>query len=413
MEQPPANFSTMNSSLHKQPVYAGGFKPLEASDWTLVIPSLLLVICLIGVAGNVCVIAILLHNARKAKPSMIHSLILNLSISDLLLLMFSVPFRAAAYFRSTLMTGWFLCRTADWFTHVCMSSKSISIAVVAKACFMYACNPAKQTNIKQNAVCGVLLAIWLVSALLPLPEWIFTITKPIAGDMACVMDIPVHAHQMMEIFVILYPICVYCAPFTIAFFYFWRAYGQCQRRGTKSQNLRNQIRSRRLTIMLLSVTVTFSILWIPEWVAWLWVWHQPHHGPSPPPAFLAVAQILMFSLSSINPLLFLVMSEEFNEGFKGVWKHLASKKSVSMQEAQEEGVVHSDVDPDVAPSPEQPVKSSCMEQSCSQQNFGSQESKDNPVLPDVEQFWCERESHPSDQDNDPIPWERQEKEPGE
>ncbi|KAM8971948.1 G-protein coupled receptor 151 [Pelodytes ibericus] len=410
MEEQPANFSTMNSSLPKQPLFAGGFQPLDASEWTFVIPTLLVVICLIGIAGNLCVIAILLHSARKAKPSMIHSLILNLSFSDLLLLMFSVPFRAAAYFKLSLTSGWFFCRTADWFTHLCMSSKSITIAIVAKACFMYASNPAKQVNIKQHSICAVMLSAWLVSGVLPLPEWIFADTKHVDGDAVCFMNIPLYAQQMMAIFVNVYPVFVYCIPFTVAFFYFWRAYGQCQRRGTKTQNLRNQIRSRRLTIMLLSITVTFSILWIPEWVSWLWVWHKSPHGPSPPQAFLALAQILMFSLSSINPLILLVMSEEFREDFKGIFKHLASKKSISVQDIPEEVAVNSEVLPDVPPSPEEPATNGCLEQSCSQQNFGSQESKDNPFLPDVEQFWNEREAHPSDPDNDPIPWEHHEQE---
>ncbi|XP_075457145.1 G-protein coupled receptor 151 [Ascaphus truei] len=410
MEKQQANFSTMNSSIPQQPLYAGGFQTLDAKEWTFLIPTLLVVICLTGIAGNLCVIAILLHSARKAKPSLIHSLILNLSVSDLLLLVFSVPFRAAAYSRSTLSFGWFVCRTADWFTHACMSAKSITIAVVAKACFMYASNPAKQVNIKQYTVCAVLLSIWMVAAILPLPEWVFTATKQVDGSAVCIMDIPVQAQEPMAIFVKLYPIFVYCIPFTLAFFYFWRAYGQCQRRGTKTQNLRNQIRSRRLTVMLLSVTVTFSIMWIPEWVSWLWLWHQPQKGPSPPPAFTTLAQIFMFSLSSINPLIFLVMSEEFKEAFKGLWKRLTAKKSLSVQSNQEQTAVNSDVLPDANPSPEQHSTNGCVEHSCSQQNFGSQESKENPVLPDVEQFWHEREAHSTDQDNDPIPWEHQEQE---
>ncbi|KAM4748410.1 G-protein coupled receptor 151 [Rhinophrynus dorsalis] len=406
MEKHEGNFSTMNSSLSSHPLYVGGFQPVEASEWTFVILTLLVVICLIGFAGNLCVIAVLLHNARKAKPSLIHSLILNLSIADLLLVVFSVPFRAAAYSRSTLSFGWFICRTSDWFTHACMSAKSITIALVAKACFTYASNPAKQVSIKRHTVCAVLLSTWMVASTLPLPEWIFTDTKQIGESFVCIINIPVQARVIMAIFVKLYPLMIYCIPFTVAFFYFWRAYGQCQRRGTKTQNLRNQIRSMRLTMMLLSVTVTFSILWLPEWVSWLWVWHQPQSGPFPPQAFMALAQIFMFSLSSINPLIILIMSEEFKEGFKGIWKRLTSEKAISVQDIQ--GASNPDIFQDAAPSPEQPTTNGCVEQSCSQDNFGSQESKENQVLPDVEQFWHEREAHPTDQDNDPTPWEHQE-----
>ncbi|XP_068129807.1 G-protein coupled receptor 151 [Hyperolius riggenbachi] len=412
MEKLQSNFSTTNSSLPKQPLYAGGFLLLDAEHWTFIIATLLVLICLFGLVGNLCVIAILLHNARKAKPSLIHSLILNLAISDLLLLLFAVPFRAASFSRSSLNMGWLVCKTTDWFTHACMSAKSITIAITAKACYMYASNPAKQVNIGNLTILALLMGIWVVSAVLPLPEWFFTDASQVDNSFACLMNVPEQAQEMMATFVKLFPVLVYCIPFTIAFLYFWKAYGQCQRRGTKTQNLRNQIRSRRLTLMLLSVTVTFSILWLPEWVCWLWKWHQQPRGPAPPQVFLTFAHILMFSLSFINPLIFLVMSEEFKEGFKDVWKHLTSKKSLHVQDIQDQGPLSSEVLPDSStPSPglgppEKPETNDQIEQS-SLQNFGSQDSKENPVLPDVEQFWHGREANPLDQDNDPTPWEHE------
>ncbi|KAM4677877.1 G-protein coupled receptor 151 [Discoglossus pictus] len=407
MEKQPANFSTMNSSIPQQPLYVGGFQPLDAYQWAFLIPTLLVVICLVGIAGNLSVIGILLYTARKAKPSLIHSLILNLSVSDLLLLMFSVPVRVMAYSRATSALGWFVCKTADWFTHTCMSAKSITIAVIAKACFMYASNPAKPVGIKQQTVCAVLLSAWMVAAILPLPEWIFSAPQYKDGSVVCVLDIPAQAQQLMAVFVKLYPIFVYCIPFTLAFFYFWKAYGQCRRRGTKTQNLRNQMRSRRLTLMLLSVTVLFAIMWLPEWVSWLWAWHQLPNGPSPPQAFMTLAQILMFSLSSLNPLIFLIMSEEFKEGFKDIWKQLTSNKPTTVQGLPDQGAEDSVELPDASPH-EQSETNGCLEQSCSQQHFGSQESKEIPVLPDVEQFWHGREDHCNDPDNDPVPWEHQE-----
>ncbi|XP_018412492.1 PREDICTED: probable G-protein coupled receptor 151 [Nanorana parkeri] len=412
MEKLQGNFSTTNSSLPKPTLYAGGFVPLDLDEWTLIIPIFLILICLLGLVGNVCVIAVLLHNARKANPSLMHSLILNLNISDLLLLMFSVPFRAAAYSRSSLNLGWFVCKTSDWFTHTCLSAKSITIAIAARACFMYASNPSKQVNIGHLTIFAVLVCIWLVAAVLPLPEWFFTDARQVDSSFICLMNIPAQAQEMMAIFVKLYPIFVYCIPFTLAFFNFWRAYGQCQRRGTKTQNLRNQIRSRRLTLMLLSVTVSFCILWLPEWVSWLWIWHKPVSGPSPPQAFVTLAQILMFSTSCVNPLIFLVMSEDFKEGFKDVWKRLTSKKSLNGNDIQDQGALNSEViaeSPCPGPeSPEQPEPTDGKVEQSNSQNFGSQDSKENPVFPDVEQFWHGRELDPSEQNNDPIPWEHEE-----
>uniref|UniRef100_A0A6J0US60 G-protein coupled receptor 151 n=1 Tax=Pogona vitticeps TaxID=103695 RepID=A0A6J0US60_9SAUR len=404
----------MNSSLAQPLRYAGGYEPQDSKEWKVVIPAFLGVICLAGFAGNVCVIGILLYNSKKGKPSMIHSLILNLSLADLLLVLFVLPFRAAAYSRGVWYLGWFLCKTSDWFQHACMTAKSLTIAVVAKTCFMYANNPAKQVTIKWQTICAVLLAIWLVALGIPLPLWFFSsLREPEVGSALCVLVIPTQAHEFMSAFVKLYPLLVFCAPFTFAFFYFWRAYGRCQRRGTKTQNLRNQIRSRCLTMMLLSVTLTSAVMWLPDWISWLWLWHLTKDGPVPPQGFMATTQVMMFAISSANPLIFVLMSEEFREGFKGLWKRLTLKKLPSTPEDQEETAADDDRQgtPDTAPSPEaltpnqekEPPSVPCTSESM-------EIKKEMPILPDVEQFWHDREVVPDAQDNDPIPWEHEEQE---
>nr|XP_033782839.1 G-protein coupled receptor 151 [Geotrypetes seraphini] len=410
-----SNFSTTNSSLLQQLRYGGGYQPCYSKEGKMLVPALLAVICLAGVAGNLCVIGILLHNAKKSKLSLIHYLIFNLSVADLFVLAFGVPFRAAAYSRATWHLGWFICKTSDWFVHACMTAKSITVAVVAKACFMYASNPSKQVNIKHKTICAILFPVWLVAVVLPLPEWFFTTTKKIGGSPVCILDIPAYADEFMSAFVKLYPLLVFCIPFILAFFYFWKAYGQCQRRGTKTQNLRNQIRSRRLTIMLLSVTVTFCIMWLPEWISWLWIWHLQQPGPSPPQEFMAAAQVLMFAISSVNPLIILVMSEEFKEGFKGLWKRVALEKPTAAPDSPQPQPDNSDGVPECDQLPPEQEQEQAVtpeaESPCSQQNpDSSDDKKEMPVLPDVEQFWHERETLPSDQDNDPIPWEHQDQE---
>ncbi|XP_042304334.1 G-protein coupled receptor 151 [Sceloporus undulatus] len=401
----------MNTSLAQPLHYAGGYEPQDSKEWKVAIPAFLGVICLAGFAGNVCVIGILLYNSKKGKPSMIHSLMLNLSFADLLLILFVVPIRAAAYSKGAWYLGWFLCKTSDWFQNACMTAKSLTIAVVAKTCFMYANNPAKQVTIKWHTICAVLLVIWLVALGIPLPLWFFSsLREPEGGSAVCIMMIPSHAHEFMSAFVKLYPLVVFCAPLTFAFFYFWRAYGRCQRRGTKTQNLRNQIRSRCLTMMLLSVTLTSTVMWLPNWISWLWLWHQMKDGPTPPQGFLATTQVLMFAISSANPLIFVLMSEEFREGFKGLWKRLTLKKPLPTSEEQEKTAAdnNSEEVPDSTPSPKTMTPDQEKQPPPVPHSSESIEiKKEMPILPDVEQFWHDREAVPDAQDNDPIPWERE------
>ncbi|XP_063784175.1 G-protein coupled receptor 151 [Pseudophryne corroboree] len=410
-----ASSSTMNSSLPGLTLGAGGLRPLDFGEWTFLVPSSLLLICLSGLGGNLCVIAALLHTARVTPPALTHSLILNLSVSDLLLLLFSVPLRAAAYSGSAVPLGWFVCRTADWFAHCCMSAKSITLAMAARACSTPAGDPAQQAPPRPLGMCAATVGTWLLAAILPLPEWYFTRTKHMGGSLVCLMQVPARAQELIVVYVTVYPVLVYCAPFSAAALYFWRAHAQCQRRGSKTQNLRQQIRSRRLRVALLGVSGASALLWLPEWVTWLWTWHQPPGALPPPPVLQAAAQVLMFSLSAISPLILLLMSDEFKEGLTGVWQRVTSPRApeaAASPGVQEQGAQSSEVLPGSSTSSPDPEPGQqpdgFLQQSPSQQLFGSQDSKENPVLPDVEQFWHEREAQPPDNSNDPIPWEHQE-----
>ncbi|KAM7141678.1 G-protein coupled receptor 151 [Molossus nigricans] len=405
-----SNSSTMNVSfahLH----FAGGYLPSDSKDWRTVVPALLVAVCLVGFVGNLCVIGIILHSAWKGKPSLIHSMILNLSLADLSLLLFSAPVRAAAYSRGVWDLGWFVCKSSDWFVHTCMAAKSLTIVAVAKVCFMYASDPAKQVSIHSCTIWSVLVAIWAVASLLPLPECLFTTTRLHAGVEMCLVDVPAAAKVFLSVFGKLYPLLVYFLPLLLASFYFWRAYGRCQKRGTKTQNLRNQMRSKQLTVMLLSIAITSAVLWLPAWIAWLWVWHPKAGGAAPPQGFIALSQVLMFSISSANPLIFLVMSGEFKEGVKGLWKWMITKRHAAASGAQEPPAGNSEVLPDNVPSPESPVSIPEKEKTGSPSSRKEKTEKaEIPILPDVEQFWHERDTNPNVQDNDPIPWEHEDQE---
>ncbi|KAM5298905.1 G-protein coupled receptor 151 [Ctenodactylus gundi] len=405
-----SNSSTMNvSAAHLR--FAGGYLPSDSKDWRTIIPALLVAVCLVGFVGNLCVIGILLYSARKGKPSMIHSLILNLSLADLVLLLFSAPVRAAAYSRGVWDLGWFVCKCSDWFTHTCMAAKSLTVVAAAKACFTRASDPAKHASVRSGTILSVLVTIWAVASLLPLPEGIFSTTRHLAGVEMCLIDIPAGTEELVSVFGKIYPLLVFCLPLLLASYYFWRAYGQSKQRATKPQNLRNQMRSKQLTVMLLSAATVSALLWLPEWIAWLWVWHLKAGDTAPPQGFVALSQVLMFSISSANPLIFLVMSEEFKEGLKALWKQMVTDIPPAASEFQETPAGSTEARPYKVPSPES-SKAIPDKEKPRPLNSGKEktEKAEIPILPDVEQFWHERDTVPSEQDNDPIPWEHEEQE---
>ncbi|XP_055033969.2 G-protein coupled receptor 151 [Misgurnus anguillicaudatus] len=412
------NASVGNSSLDRRSfLERSGYQHLDQEDLRVLIPVVLGIVCVLGFTGNVTAMGVLITNARKGKLSLINALILNLMLADGLVLAFAVPFKAAAYSRASWTLGLFVCKTCDWFLHSCMTAKSFTVAIMAKACHRYVSNPTKQVTIRFKTIVVVLLFTWLLACVVPIPQWLFATLQREAGGMICVQSVPSDAHDFMSVYVKAYPLLAYCMPLSFALLYFWKAYGRCQRRSSKTQNLRTQIRSRKLTLMLFSLTVAMAIMWLPQWVSWVWMRHAwETESIFPPVIFSLSAQLLMFSISLINPLIVLALSEEFREGYIDLWRRLTLRK----QPAKHKQGPHTPTAPK-SPTPrpersahlpphrpEQPEEQKLEKDT--DQNGGKKQSpsnKDGIVLQDVEQFWYERESGSHSLENDPVPWEHQ------
>ncbi|TDH07815.1 hypothetical protein EPR50_G00110080 [Perca flavescens] len=428
------NETVVNSSIDKWSFNEhGSYQHLDPGQLRVLVPAILGVICVLGVACNLTAMVILFSNAHRGKLSLINSLVFNLMFADVLVLLFTVPFRAASYSKSSWNLGWLVCKTADWFLQSCMVAKSFTVAVMAKACYRYVSNPTKQVSIHLGSMLVVFLFIWLSACSVTIPHWLFATLKREIRGLVCVLMVPPEARDFMAVYVKAYPLGVYCAPLCFALMYFCRAYSQCQRRSSKTQNLRTQIRARKLTLMLFSLTVAMTILWLPQWVVWVWERHVAEkeiEGAQPlisslPPLLTLSAQLLTFSLSLVNPLIVLFLSEEFREGYRGLWRRLTLRKQPP---------------PKPKPGPHNPttLQSPCPRPETSGQLGGerslrpsfsqgpSSEAqpqpgqgekreedrlslKDGIVLLDVEQFWHGRESGSNADENDPVPWEHQSK----
>ncbi|KAI5620631.1 putative G-protein coupled receptor 151 [Silurus asotus] len=417
------NSSAPNATLNRRSPFLekGAYQHLQQGDLKVLVPVGLGVISVLGFIANATAVGVLVGNARKSKLSLINALILNLLMADFLLLAFVVPFKATAFSHQDWTLGLVVCKTCDWFVHSCMVAKSITVAIMAKACYRYVSNPTKQVTIRFKTIVVVLLFTWLVSCVLPLPHFLFTSLQEEDGGVLCVLEVPLEAREFMSFYVKAYPLVAFCAPLSFALLYFWRAYGRCQRRCSKTQNLRAQIRSRKLTLMLFGLTVAMASMWLPHWVAWVWMRHAAEsNGPLPPVLFAVAAQIVMFAISLANPLIVLALSEEFREGYKGLWRRLTLRKHAPKQ--QPKPGPHAPTAPrSPTPRPEasahfpsRNIEESLTDNQPQQQKEESPEngSKDGVLPPDVEQFWNEREGGSQTQEHDPIPWEHQDPKEG-
>lgn len=426
----------------------------EGGELRVAVPVLLGTLCTVGLACDLIAMAVLVSGAHRGKLSLINALLFNLMLADGLVLAFSVPLRATAYHGSSWTLGWSLCKTAGWFFQSCMAAKSFTVAVMANACYRYVSNPTKQVSIRLGSILVVLSFTWLTACSVAVPHWLFATLRQEAHGPVCVLAPPPETRDFMWAYEKLYPLGVFCGPLSFALLYFWKAYGRCQRRASKTQNLRTQIRSRKLTLMLFSLTVAMALLWLPHWVVWVWERHlaqqeeEDEEGQSRPPLVVSSspplllvlsAQLLAFSLSLVNPLIVLSLSDEFREGYRGLWRRLTLRKKPAPKSKPGPHLPTAPMSP--CPRPEtsggaSSVRGPQLESLCQPQveaeagegggggiggggggGGGGREVdnvslKDGVALPDVEQFWHERETGSPTDDNDPVPWEHQRTEEG-
>ncbi|KAJ8389542.1 hypothetical protein AAFF_G00119320 [Aldrovandia affinis] len=168
----------------------------------------------------------------------------------------------------------------------------------------------------------------------------------------------------------------------------------------KAPNARQK--NKRITLMLVCVSVTYALMWLPELSAWIWARHsdafRPHVG------FVIFAQVFLYVSSTVNPIIFFGMSEDFREGLASVWTSLSHKdpKAPGNDQSPKAGENWTEVGISVINMQDLKTVSSP----------GNQEAlfTDGRILPDVEHFWQERRKTTAGDEHDPIPWESVDKE---
>ncbi|KAL2089124.1 hypothetical protein ACEWY4_016023 [Coilia grayii] len=425
-----ANGSAGNGSVDQRAFFLPDAQlPLEPAELRVLIPVILGVVCVLGLAGNVMAMGVLISNARQAKLSLINALILNLLLADGLVLALVVPLKAVAFSRGTWSLGWFVCKTGDWFTQTCLATKSATLAVMSNACHRYVSNPGRPVNVRVVAIALLLALLWVCAGALALPTALYTVLGGSVvtgggGTSACVRRVPANARHLVRAYTHAYPLLAYCLPLALAFAFFCSAHRQSRRRSSKTQNLRTQIRSRKLTLMLLGLLVATATLWLPQW---LW-WALPRAGGR---GLWLAAQLLPLSASLLDPLLVLALGEEFRHGYRLLWRRL------TLRQAPPPGKAKPSPHTPTAPTSPRPRPETSLppadfhtltdthadtltdthtDRRTSTHTSTHTQAPPPPapntppadgVLPDVEQFWHERENAPHTDNNDPVPWEHQ------
>ncbi|XP_078093366.1 cholecystokinin receptor type A [Mustelus asterias] len=132
---------------------------------------------LLGVLGNVLIIAVLLRNKRLRTVT--NTFLLSLATSDLMLCLFCMPFTLIPNLLKDFIFGSAICKAVAYFMGISVSVSTFSLVAISLERYSAICKPLKSRvwQTKSHAF-KVIAATWLLSVIVMLPYPIYNTLVP-------------------------------------------------------------------------------------------------------------------------------------------------------------------------------------------------------------------------------------------
>ena len=159
------------------PSFPSGHPSLETAEWCHLSPSVTvcLVVCycftmLLGLVGNCCLICII--GRRRERANVTNILIANLSVSDIMMCAFCLPFTVTYTLMDHWVFGSVLCRLVPFIQCVSVTVSVLSLVLIALERHQLIINPSGWKPSIPQAYVAVII-IWMVASFTSLPFMAF------------------------------------------------------------------------------------------------------------------------------------------------------------------------------------------------------------------------------------------------
>ncbi|XP_041710058.2 G-protein coupled receptor 151, partial [Coregonus clupeaformis] len=297
--------------------FAGGVHLLHGEDARSVLPVILIGTCGTGVVGNLLVLLSLIHDLRNGRASEVKALLAGLSATDLMIILLCAPVRAVTYYRQSWTLGSLLCQTADWFQHTCLVAKTFTLAATTRARCNFVSSSSDGIYSSHMRIYGALVFIWIASLVSSTPLVIFTSLQPYHDLKLCVTEIPFCASGFMNVFYMIYPTLTYVLPIFFTVLHYTKTLRDSKPKGDLDVTSA-QPQSRGATAAWLSVSGANALMLLPEWSSWTWARLGYSDNYTLPVGFVIFSQVLMYSCSSLSPIVFLTVYDDVRHGLNSL-----------------------------------------------------------------------------------------------
>jgi len=284
------------------------------------VPILFSLIIIVGSVGNILVVLVVSLN--KTMRNNTNILILNLAVSDLLFLLFCVPFTAADY---ALTSVWYFgelwCKLNQTII-VCTAYVSIyTLVLMATDRYLAVVFPVSSKTIRTNVNTQIAIALgWGISLVFSSPAFFLhglVESRAKVNQYQCSFTNDSTAFMVFQgsFFVLSYflPLVLIVCLYSVMLHTLWyktSAGGHMSRESMKNK--------KRVVTLVTMVTLMFSISWLPIQLILLLKAVGMYKVTIVNISIQIASHILAYSNSCINPILYAFLSPSFRAGFRKV-----------------------------------------------------------------------------------------------
>lgn len=301
-------------------------------------------LCLFGSAANIITIIVILRNKVLQATS---NYLLSLAISDLIMLMMTVPVEIKFQLKFWPWDfGQFLCRLHPYLKEACLYTTALHIVAFTIERYIVICHPMRaRTLLSKSRASKIICLIWLCSFILAMPVFlVYSVQFYCPGIPESQLCFPLFEYDnylsifysVMSIFLFLVPMTLIIVLYSLIGKTLYSKTLTSGRRTSVVRSSKNQTKgkapskaskndavdkARHQAVKLLAlIAVCFFVLWFP----FMWIRLNPlftlnKDNPNERTYhewFYSISMTLLYLSSCTNPLLYNIMSARFRKAYK-------------------------------------------------------------------------------------------------
>uniref|UniRef100_H3AP71 Thyrotropin-releasing hormone receptor n=1 Tax=Latimeria chalumnae TaxID=7897 RepID=H3AP71_LATCH len=307
---------------------------------------LVLVICGIGIIGNMMVVLVVLTTRDMRTPT--NCYLVSLAVADLMVLVAAGLPNVSDSLAGTWIYGHAGCLGITYFQYLGINVSSWSITAFTVERYIAICHPMRaQTVCTVSRAKRIIAVVWIVTSVYCM-LWFFLVDINVTEDQHVVCGYKVSRNLYLPIYLVDFAI-FYVTPLFVATILYgligrvlflspipnradtaterWREKSGKEKSGSEPENgkaihrprHRSALSSRKqVTKMLAVVVILFALLWMPYRT--LVLVNSFVNTPYLNPWFILFCRICIYANSAINPVIYNLMSQKFRSAFKKLSK---------------------------------------------------------------------------------------------